>query len=96
MVDRAGRPQRGIDAERPWTPRFSPDGRRVAYGAFGEGRGTSDLWVTDLDAGTTRRLTDDDADANDPQWSPVSRRVVPAARSVTQRSLVLRPAPNAP
>ena len=43
-----------IPANRPWTPRFSPDGRRVAYGAFGEGRATSDLWVTDLDAGTTQ------------------------------------------
>ena len=70
VVDRAGRVVRDIAAPRPWTPRFSPDGRRIAYGAFGEGRGTSDIWITDLDAGTTRRLTDDDADSNDPQWSP--------------------------
>ena len=48
---------------------FSPDGRRVAYGAFGAGRSSSDIWVTDLDAGTTQRLTDDDGDSNDPQWS---------------------------
>jgi Tol biopolymer transport system component len=41
----------------------------VAYGAFGEGRSTSDLWVTDLVKGTTKRLTDDDGDSNDPQWS---------------------------
>jgi Tol biopolymer transport system component len=70
VVDRAGRLQRRIAANRPWTPRFSPDGRRVAYGAFGAGRSTSDLWVTDLDADKTQRLTDDDADSNDPQWSP--------------------------
>jgi tRNA A-37 threonylcarbamoyl transferase component Bud32 len=69
IVDRSGRQVRAIPAERPWTPRFSPDGRRVAYGAFGPGRQTSDLWVTDLDAGTTQRLTDDYDDANDPQWS---------------------------
>ena len=69
VVDRAGRTQRTIAASRPWTPRFSPDGRQVAYGAFGSGRSTSDLWVTDLDAGTTRRLTDDENDSNDPQWS---------------------------
>jgi hypothetical protein len=69
VVDRAGRPQRTIPADRPWTPRFSPDGRRIAYGAFGAGRQTSDLWVTDLDAGTTKRLTDDGDDSNDPQWS---------------------------
>ena len=69
VVDRAGQLVRAIPASRPWTPRFSPDGHRVAYGAFGNGRESSDLWVTDLDAGTTRRLTDGDADANDPQWS---------------------------
>lgn len=70
VVDRAGRLERTIDANRPWTPRFSPDGRRVAYGAFGPGRSTSDLWMIDLAAGTTQRLTDDDRDSNDPQWSP--------------------------
>jgi eukaryotic-like serine/threonine-protein kinase len=70
VFDRAGRPLRVIPADRPWTPRISPDGRRVAYGAFGDGRGTSDLWITDLDDGSTRRITDDDADNNDPQWSP--------------------------
>ena len=70
VVDRSGRIVQEIAANRPWTPRFAPDGRRIAYGAFGEGRNTSDIWVTDLDGGKTRRLTDDDADSNDPQWSP--------------------------
>jgi len=69
VVDRNGNFVQGITAERPWTPRFALDGRSVAYGAFGAGRTTSDLWVTDLDAGTTKRLTDDDGDANDPQWN---------------------------
>jgi dipeptidyl aminopeptidase/acylaminoacyl peptidase len=70
VVDRAGRPLRAIAANRPWTPRISPDGRRVAYGAFGAGRRTSDVWVTDLGTGATQRVTDDEADSNDPQWSP--------------------------
>ena len=79
VVDRAGRPQRTIVATRPWTPRFSPDGHRLAYGAFGAGRQTSDLWVTDLDAGTTKRLTDDDDDSNDPQWSADGKSIVYSA-----------------
>jgi dipeptidyl aminopeptidase/acylaminoacyl peptidase len=70
VVDRAGKRLRDIDANRPWTPRFSPDGRRVVYGAYAPGRGSSDLWLTDLEHGTTQRLTDDDGDSNDPQWSP--------------------------
>jgi len=70
VVDRSGRVMREIAANRPWTPRFAPDGRRIAYAAFGEGRRTSDIWITDLDGGTPRRLTDDDADNNHPQWSP--------------------------
>ncbi|MDB4892042.1 MAG: protein kinase [Gemmatimonadetes bacterium] len=68
VVDRSGRQLRAIRAERPWTPRFSRDGLRVAYGALG-GRGSSDIWVTDLESGKTQRITDDDADSNDPQWS---------------------------
>ncbi|MFL5616964.1 MAG: protein kinase domain-containing protein, partial [Gemmatimonadaceae bacterium] len=79
LVDRAGRPQRTIVADRPWTPRFSPDGHRVAYGAFGTGRHTSDLWVMDLDAGTTKRLTDDGDDSNDPQWSADGKSIVYSA-----------------
>jgi dipeptidyl aminopeptidase/acylaminoacyl peptidase len=90
VVDRAGRPQRAIAADRPWTPRFSPDGRRVAYGAFGSGRSTSDLWVTELESGTTRRLTDDDADSNDPQWSPDGTRLAFSASTPGGKDLMTR------
>jgi hypothetical protein len=90
VVDRTGRTLREIPADRPWTPRFSPDGRKVAYGAFGSGRQTSDLWVTDLDAGTTRRLTDDDADSNDPQWSSDGAALVYSASAPAGKDVMLR------
>ena len=92
VVDRAGRPVRTIDMNRPWTPRFSPDGRRIAYGAFGPGRESSDLWITDLGSGVTRRLTDAFDDANDPQWSRDGSAIAysanaPAGKDVMMRSL---------
>jgi eukaryotic-like serine/threonine-protein kinase len=90
VVDRTGRQLRAIPADRPWTPRFSPDGRRVAYGAFGPGRQTSDLWVTNLDAGTTQRLTDEDADANDPQWSPDGGALAYSASAPAGKDLMMR------
>jgi serine/threonine-protein kinase len=92
VVDRAGKRQRTIAANHPWTPRFSPDGRRVAYGAFGAGRSSSDIWVTDLDAGTTRRLTDDDADNNDPQWSADGSIVAYSANAAGGKDLLARQA----
>jgi len=91
VLDRAGRPLREIPGNRPWTPRFSPDGRRVAYGAFGAGRETSDLWVTDIDgAGTTRRLTDDAGDANDPQWSSDGATVAYSANAPGGKDVVVQ------
>jgi Tol biopolymer transport system component len=62
----------------------------VAYGAFGAGRHTSDLWVTDLDAGTTRRITDDEADANDPQWSSDGAAIAYSANAPGGKDLMLR------
>lgn len=92
LVDRAGRARRAIAANRPWTPRFSPDGRRLAYGAFGPGRNSSDVWVTDLDAGTTTRLTDDSGDGNDPQWSADGRSIAYSTAAADGKDVVLQPA----
>jgi Tol biopolymer transport system component len=91
VVDRSGQQLQSIKAERPWTPRFSPDGRLVVYGAFGQGRSTSDLWVTDLDAGVTKRLTNDEVDANDPQWSADGKSVAYSASAPGGKDVELIP-----
>jgi serine/threonine-protein kinase len=91
VVDRNGQQVQAIRAERPWTPRFSPDGRLVVYGAFGQGRSTSDLWITDLDAGVTKRLTHDDVDANDPQWNPKGTGIAYSASAPGGKDVELIP-----
>jgi Tol biopolymer transport system component len=90
VFDRGGKMLRTLPANRPWTPRLSPDGRFVAYGAYGEARESSDLWVTDLEKGTTRRLTDDDGDSNDPQWSADGGAIAYSASAPGGKDVMLR------
>jgi Tol biopolymer transport system component len=90
VMDRSGRVQQTIPASRPWTPRFSPDGRRIAYGAFGQGRSSSDVFVTNMDGLSTQRLTDDENDSNDPQWSPDGRTVGYSASAPEGKDVVVQ------
>ncbi len=77
LVDRAGAAHNtGADSAFFYTPRLSPDGRRVAVL-----RGTStayvnfDIWIFDLAQRTQTRLTFDTSAAW-PVWSPDGRRIV--------------------
>jgi len=49
-------------------PALSPSGSEVAYTA--EGRGTSDIWVTDVRGGKPIRLTEGPARSSGPTWFP--------------------------
>ncbi len=91
VTDRAGHVQRTIPTRVPWSPRFSPDGGRIAYGAFPVGRGPSELWITDLVTGSTVQLTDDGRDNNDPRWSPDGRRLAYSAIATDGKDLFVRP-----
>ncbi len=57
------------------TPRFSPDGRRLAFlSSRGEDASTQ-VWVLDLSGGESRALTDVPGEVEDFAWSPEGRRL---------------------
>jgi len=55
--------------EQVYTPRFSPDGRRVAYGTWTAG-GYRDIRIVDVDTGALVELFHDRAIDQQPVWSP--------------------------
>jgi len=57
-----------------FTPRFSPDGKRLAF-AVGSGNG-SNLWVKDLDRDAPLRLSFLDGENRWPVWTPDSKNIV--------------------
>jgi hypothetical protein len=58
--------------EQVFTPRFSPDGSTVAYGAWSRG-GYRDIWLVDVASGVRTRLTNDRAIDRGPVFSSDGR-----------------------
>ncbi|WP_294105371.1 amidohydrolase family protein [Sphingomonas sp.] len=67
-------------------PRFSPDGKRIA---FTSDRGGGDnIWIMDLDGTDKRQLSKEDFRLlNQPSWSPEGRFIIAKKHFTTQRSL---------
>ena len=61
--------------EQAFTPRFSPDGRRVAYATWTRG-GYRDIRVVDVGSGSFRQLTHDRATDQQPSWTPDGKTVL--------------------
>jgi len=57
------------------SPRFSPDGRRIAVNVESGGDLMGDIWIYDRNPGTFSRLTFDGASVF-PEWTPDGREVV--------------------
>lgn len=55
------------------SPRFSPDGRRLALDVSESGQ--ADVWVYEWERDTMSRLTFDPAEESDPVWTPNGRRI---------------------
>jgi serine/threonine-protein kinase len=83
IVDRTGAGTVLLDDRLFWVPRFSPDGSRIVYGTQGT---EVDVWMHDLNGGTTERLTFDGFGNNDPVWSPDGRRIA-FSRSEARKDL---------
>ena len=67
-------------------PRFSPDGKRIA---FTSDRGGGDnIWIMNVDGSDKRQLTKEDFRLlNQPSWSPDGRFIIAKKHFTTQRSL---------
>ena len=67
-------------------PRFSPDGKRIA---FTSDRGGGDnIWIMNLDGSDKRQVTKEDFRLlNQPSWSPDGRFIIAKKHFTTERSL---------
>ena len=73
-VDRDGREQPlGLESQRYFFPRLSPDGGRLAVAVGGSS--DTDLWVFDLDRGSRSRITFGGDNRYFPTWTPAGDRL---------------------
>ena len=61
-----------VDASTLWDPRFSPDGKQLlSHGALEDGE--ADIWLTDINRGTTRRMTPNPGEQETAFWGSSGR-----------------------
>jgi Tol biopolymer transport system component len=76
QTDRAGRDQMVIGKPADYRgARFSPDGKRVAVTILDAGTQKNDVWVLDIERGTSTRLTFDPENDSTPHWTPDGKKI---------------------
>src|SRR3954470_2239333 len=82
-----------ISLKRVGSPEISPDGKLVAYTIretnWDDNRYDTNIWIADVAAGTTWRLTNAKKSSNSPQWSPDGSRLAFASDRSDKRQLYL-------
>jgi Tol biopolymer transport system component len=73
-------------------PAISPDQKMVALGKRDPETKTRDIWVIDLERGTSSRLTFDPADDLNPTWSPDGARIAFSSNRKGHRDIYMKPA----
>jgi serine/threonine-protein kinase len=84
VVDRTGAARMLLSQRQAYRyPRFSPDGRRLAFGVTGgSGPGSGDVWTLNVATGTTLRVTSDTSSYH-PEWTPDGRSLMHIHRQPT-------------
>jgi serine/threonine protein kinase/Tol biopolymer transport system component len=80
------------DADRDRNPKWSPDGKRIAFQS--DRSGTFQIWMINADGNGRRQVTDAEVTVTDPIWGPKGARMVvrtPATTTTTARALVIDP-----
>jgi Tol biopolymer transport system component len=57
-------------------PSWSPDGTKVAFEVWTDGRKSSQIWIANVDGSGAKQLTDGDYYNWTPRWSPDGRKLV--------------------
>ncbi|HEV2349396.1 MAG TPA: winged helix-turn-helix domain-containing protein [Terriglobia bacterium] len=73
-------------------PALSPDGTKLAVGLRDPKLNTRDIWVDDLERGTSSRLTFNPADDFAPVWSRDGSRIMFSSERKGQRDIYQKPA----